>query len=66
MVLARPLDDELDAVAGGVWLEGGRDGGPDVGAGVGDVLGDGEDGDDVCGGALEKEEGYAVYWAWKS
>lgn len=58
--MACAFDDKLNAVACGVWFEGGGDRGPDVGAGVGDVFGDGEDGDDVCGGAAEEEESDAI------
>ena len=54
MIGAGALDDELDAVAGGVGFKGGGDGAPDVGSGVGNVFGDGEDGDDVCGGTAEE------------
>jgi hypothetical protein len=61
LICAGAFDDELDAVSCGVWFEGVGDGGPDVGASVGDVFGDGEDGDDVGGGATEEEESDAVY-----
>ncbi len=61
MVCACSFDDELDAVAGYVWFEVGGDRGPDVGAGVGDVFGDGQDWNHVSGGAAEKEEGYSIW-----
>lgn len=50
----------MDAIARCVWLEGGGHEGPDVGARVGDVLDDGEDWDDVGGGAAEEDEGYEI------
>lgn len=61
MVCACSFNDELDAVACDVWFEGGRDRRPDVGASVGDVFGNGHDGNDVVGGAAEQEEGHAIW-----
>ncbi len=61
MVCACSFDDELDAVACYVWFECGRDRSPYVGAGVGDVFGDGEDWNDICGGAAEQEEGHSIW-----
>lgn len=61
LVRARAFDDELDSVAGDVGFEGGGHVGPGVGAGVGDDFRDGEDGDDVGGGASEEEESYE-FW----
>lgn len=55
LVFAASFDDELHAVVSCVWLEGGGDV-PGEGAGVVDGVGDGEDGDDVCGGAAEEDE----------
>ena len=57
MELARRVNDQLDAIVGGVWLEGGR-GSPFEGASVVNAGGDGRaDRDDVGGWATEKENG---------
>lgn len=57
MELARRVNDQLDAVVGGVIFEGGR-GSPFEGASVVNAGGDGRaDRDDVGGWATEKENG---------
>lgn len=59
MIRAGCVVDELDAVVGGVGLEGGG-GRPGVGAAVVGVFDDGVEGEDVFGGAAEEDEGYGA------
>ena len=59
MIRAGCVVDELDAVVGGVGLEGGG-GRPGVGAAVGGAFDDGVEGEDVFGGAAEVDEGFGA------
>jgi hypothetical protein len=61
LVGAGAFDDQLDTVPCDVCFEGGGHGGPGVGAGVGDVFRDGENGHHVGGRAAEQEQSYFVY-----
>lgn len=59
LVLASALNNEKDAVVGGVRLEGGA-GSPRVAARVADVFDDGLEGDNVGAGAAEKDQRHAT------
>jgi len=63
LVGAGGVVDELDAVVGGVGLEGGG-GRPGVGAAVVGAFDDGVEREDVLGGAAEEDERYGAGCGW--